>query len=230
MRPLRRARNSSFLRELGPGGLSTLALALGAAAGGLGVPVARRVREVLARARGDELRPADAVLVLGRELDGDRVTPVFRARLEHGAELLRRGWAERLVVSGGLTGDATRSEAAAGRELLIELGVAPERIWLEESSRFTLENLFHARETLRARGLASVVVVSDPLHLARAAAFARGLALDAVCSPATAAPPRRGGPGWWLRALREAFLLHWYHVGVAWSRARGAERLLSRVT
>jgi uncharacterized SAM-binding protein YcdF (DUF218 family) len=223
-------RNSSFLRELGPGGLSSLTLALGAGAVALGLPVAARLREVLSRARGDELRRSDAILVLGRELAGDRVTSVFRARLEHAAALLRAGWAERVIVSGGLTGTATRSEAAAGREVLLELGVAAERIWTEESSRFTLENLFHAREHLRAHGLASVVLVSDPLHLARAAAFARGLGIEAIGSPAVAAPPRRGGAGWWLRAAREAFLLHWYHVGLAWSRALGSQRMLSRVT
>ena len=218
------------MRELGPGGISSLSLALGAALGGLGMPVAARVRQVLARTVGDPLRRADAVLVLGRELDGDRVTPVFRARLEHGAALLRAGWADRIVVSGGLTGTASRSEAAAGRDVLLELGVAPERIWTEECSRFTLENLYNARETLRAQGLSSVLLVSDPLHLGRAAAFARGLGLDAVCSPALGAPPARGGAAWWLRALREAFLLHWYHVGLAYSRALRSERLLSRVT
>jgi uncharacterized SAM-binding protein YcdF (DUF218 family) len=224
------ARNSTFLRELGPGGFFSLTLALGAGAGGLGLPVFARARQVLARAKGDPLRRADAILVLGRELDGDRPTPVFRARLEHGAALLAAGWAERIVVSGGMTGTATRSEAAAGRELLLGLGVEPGRISIEERSRFTLENLWHARETLRAHGGTTLILVSDPLHLARAAAFARGLGVDAICSPAVAAPPAPGGAGWWLRAAREAFLLHWYHVGVAWSRAIGSERMLSRVT
>jgi uncharacterized SAM-binding protein YcdF (DUF218 family) len=222
-------RNSTFLAELGPGGLSSLALALATGALGLGLPIALRARRVLAAAAGEPPAVADAVLVLGRELVDDRLTAAFEARLEHALELLRGGWAPRLLISGGMTGAATRSEAAAGRDFLRARGVPSEQIWIEESSRFTLENLVNVRVTLRARGLRRVIVVSDPLHLARAATMASGLGLDFRCSAAVAAPPVRRSVAWWLRLLREAFLLHWYHVGIAYSRAIGSQKLLSRV-
>lgn len=223
-------RNSTFLTELGPGGLSSLTLALVTGALGLGLPVAWRLREVLRRARGETLRAADALLVLGRELVDDQPTEVFRARLDHGVALYRERWAPRIVVSGGMTGTARRSEAAAGREYLLGAGVPAADVWTEDAARFTLENLYNVREHLREKGLSTLILVSDPLHLARAAALARGLGLDFVCSAATAAAPRRGSLSWWLRAGREAFLIHWYHVGVAYSRAIGSEKLLSRVT
>lgn len=223
-------RNSTFLAELGPGGLSSLTLAFASGLVALGLPVGLRLRQVLRAAVADERRPADAILVLGRELVDDRPTPVFRARLDHGAALWRERVAPRLLVSGGWTGTASRSEAAAGREHLLAAGLPEAAIETEERSRHTLENLYFVRESLRARGLGHVVLVSDPLHLARAAALARGLALDFTCSPATAAPPQPGTSAWWARALREAFLLHWYHVGVAYSRAIGSDRLLARVT
>jgi uncharacterized SAM-binding protein YcdF (DUF218 family) len=223
-------RNSTFVSELGPGGLSSLTLAFATGILGLGLPVAARMMRVLRQAAGDEPRRADAILILGRELVDDRPTPVFRARLEHGARLWRQGWAPELVVSGGLTGDALRSEAEAGREVLIELGVPAAAIGIEKGSRHTLENLLYVRETSRRRGLSRFILVSDPLHLARASALARGLGLDFVCSAALAAPPHRGSAAWWFRAWREGFLLHWYHVGLAYSRAIGSRRLLSRVT
>ena len=222
-------RNSNFFVELGPGGLSTLTLAGLSAVLGLGLPVAWRLRDVLGAAGGDPPEHADAILVLGRELVADRPTAVFRARLEHGAELWLAGWAPWLVVSGGMTGRATRSEAEAGRELLVSCGVPPEKIWIEDRSRFTLENLFYVRDALRERRLRRVILVSDPLHLARAATLARGLALDVACAAAESAPPRRGSAGWWMRGAREAFLLHWYHVGIAYSRAIGSQRMLARV-
>jgi len=184
------------------------------------------LRRVVAGARGEPERHADVVLVLGRELVDDRPTEVYRRRLEHGARLLAGGLAERIVVSGGWTGTATRSEAEAGREHLIDLGVAPQRIWIEERSRHTLENLHCVRETLRAHGLSSLLLVSDPLHLERVRALAEGLGLNVRCSPALAAPPARGSVGWWARALREAALLFWYRVGAAWSRALGSRRML----
>jgi uncharacterized SAM-binding protein YcdF (DUF218 family) len=223
-------RNSTFFAELGPGGFSSLVLALASGVLGLGLPVAARLRDVLRRARRDDRRPSDAVLVLGRELVEDRPTAIFCARLEHGAALWREGWAREIVVSGGMTGTASRSEAAAGRDHLIGLGLPAEVIWIEEGSRHTLENLYNVREELRRRGLGRVLLVSDPLHLARVETLARGLSLDCGCSPAPAAGPVRGSPGWWWRAVREAFLLHWYHVGRAWSRLLGSRRMLARVT
>lgn len=223
--------NSRFVEELGPGGLSSLLLALVSGLLGVGLPVWWQRRRVLARADGHPPEPADVIVVLGRELEpGDRPSEIYRARLEHGAELLRRGLARTILVSGGLTGTARRTEAEVGRRVLVERGVPESAILVEERSRFTLENLFNARRALAERGLARVILVSDPLHLARAEAFALGLSLDVRCSPAAEAPPGRGGLAWHLRAIREAFLLHWYRVGVAYSRLIRSRRLLSRVT
>lgn len=221
---------SQWWRELGPGGASTFSLAFLSGAVGLGLPVAYRMRAVLAAARQDETGPADAVLVLGRSLVGDQPSPVFRARLEHGARLLAEGLAPRIVVSGGRTGRSARSEAEAGRDYLLERGIDRDAVLLEDRSRHTLENLFFVRETARGAGWRRLLLVSDPLHLARAAALARGLKLDVLLSPATAAPPAAGSPTWILRAIREGFLLHWYYVGLAYSRAIRSHRLLDRVT
>ena len=221
---------SRWLRELGPGGASTFSLALVTGALGLGLPVVFRMRSVLAAAARDETGPADAVLVLGRALVDDLPTEVFRARLEHGAKLLAAGLAPRLVVSGGKTGGSRRSEAEAGRDFLAERGIDAAAVLIEDRSRHTLENLFFVRETARAAGWRRLLLVSDPLHLARAGALARGLGLEVLLSPARAAPPRRGSPGWALRAAREGFLLHWYHVGLGFSRAIGSRRMLDRVT
>ncbi len=212
---------------LGPGALTSFALASAAAVLGLGLPVAWRLRQVLRTARSDGRRPADAIVCLGRHLDHDQPTAVYRARLEHAARLWADGVAPRIILSGGLTGDATRTEAEAGREHLLALGVPAAAILCEDSSRHTLENLFHAREALRAAGLGRVVVVSDGLHLARALAYARGFGLDATGS---AAPYPAPAASRMARALREAFFVHWYHVGVLYSRAIRSRRLLERVT
>lgn len=215
---------------MGPGAFVSFGLAAASALASVGALVAWRVAEVVRRSRGEAAEPADAVLVLGRSLANDQPTPVFEARLRRGFELWQQGVAPRMIIAGGLTGKSTRTEAVAGRELLLRWGVPPEAVHCEDKSRHTLENLFNVRQALTEHGWSRLVIVSDPLHLARVAAYADGFRLDHRLAPAHEAPPRRGSLGWWLRATKEAYFLHWYHVGLLYSRAIRSERLLKRVT
>jgi uncharacterized SAM-binding protein YcdF (DUF218 family) len=221
---------STFWQKLGPGGLASFLLAAGGSALLLGLPVGWRLRRVLEEAGGDPLEPADLILVLGRRLEGDRPTPVFEARLAHAADLWRRGLAPRILVAGGPTGKASLSEAEAGRAWLLEHGVPAEAVGTEDQSQHTLENLFHVRGTLRAEGWRDLILVSDGLHLARAGALAAGLGLRVRRSPAPGCPPAPGSLAWYRRAAVEAFLLHWYRTGLAYSRLIRSRRQLERVT
>jgi uncharacterized SAM-binding protein YcdF (DUF218 family) len=219
----------SWRDYLGPGAVTTFLLAALVAIVGLGLPVWWRLRQVLAeaaRARVVRPEPADLLVVLGRVLVDDHPSEVFVGRLAHAAAMWRDGIAPKIVVTGGLTGRASRTEADAGREWLVAAGVPAAVIEREGASRHTLENLYNVREHF---GRCAIVLVSDPLHLARARALAENLGLSVTCCGAAAAdPPTRGGR--LVRALREAALLHWYSTGVVWSRLIGSERLLSRVT
>ena len=221
---------STFWQKLGPGGLASFLLAAGGSLLLLGLPVGWRLRRVLREATGDPLEPADAILVLGRRLQADQPTAVFEARLAHAADLWRRGLAPRVLVAGGLTGRASRSEAEAGRAWLLDHGLPVESVRTEDQSQHTLENLFHVRETLRTEGWHAVILVSDGLHLARAGALAAGLGLRVHRSAAKDCPPAPGSPAWYRRAAVEAFLLHWYHTGLAYSRLIRSRRQLERVT
>ena len=221
---------STFWQKLGPGGLPSFGLAALSVVGLLGLPLLWRMREIVGSAPMAEEQPCDLILVLGRKLAGDAPTAVFEARLAHGEALWRAGLAPRIVVAGGITGRATRSEAEAGRAWLLARGVPPGAVLTEGNSQHTLENLFFVRETLRANGWRTLLLVSDPLHLARATAFARGLGLDSRRAPARDCPPAKGSPGWWRRAALEAFFLHWYRTGLIYTRCFGSKRQLERVT
>jgi len=221
---------ASFLQKLGPGGASSLGLALLSFLGLLGIPWLIRFRQVLRGSRGDEPVASDAILVLGRQLEDDRLTPVFVARLAHAEALWRQGLAPRIFVAGGTTGSATRSEAEAGREWLLGRGVPEDILLLEDRSQHTIENLFNVRAQMRVEGWQTLLMVSDALHLARAKATARGLDLQVRCSPAPDAPPLEGSAAWWRRAAVEGFLLHWYHTGMLYSRLVRSKRQLERVT
>ena len=221
---------STFWQKLGPGGAASFTAASLSVVLLAGLPLIWRLREVAGTASRAEEEPSDLILVLGRKLEADRLTEVFEARLAHGEALWRAGLAPRILVAGGLTGAASRSEAEAGRDWLLARGVPSDAVLTEDQSQHTLENLFYLRETMRAQGWRSVLLVSDPLHLARAAALAQGLGLLARRAPAIACPPARGSLGWWRRAALEAFFLHWYRTGMLYSRFIGSRRQLERVT
>lgn len=221
---------STFWQKLGPGGLASFLLASGGTVLLLGLPVAWRLRRVLREAEGEPLVPADLILVLGRRLEEDRPSPVFQARLAHAADLWRRGLAPRILVAGGITGRASLSEAEAGRAWLLAEGIPAGLVLGEDQSQHTLENLFHVRETLRTEGWRDLILVSDGLHLARAGALAAGLGLRVRRSPAPGCPPAPGSLAWYRRAAVEAFLLHWYRTGLAYSRLIRSRRQLERVT
>lgn len=221
---------ASFRQKLGPGGAASLGLALLTGLVLLGLPWAYRLRQVLQGVAGDACEPADAILVLGRRLEDDWITPVFEARLAHAEALWRQGLAPRIFVAGGATGTSRRSEAEAGRDWLLARDIPASVILLEDRSQHTLENLFNVRAQLKASGWSRLLLVSDPLHLARARATALGLDLAVQCSPARGCPPVPGSFPWWRRAALEAFLLHWYHTGMGYSRLIRSRRQLERVT
>ncbi len=221
---------ATFWQKLGPGGAASLALALLSCLGLAGLPWLFRLRQVLRAAQGQDAVAADAILVLGRRLEHDALTPVFLARLAHAEELWRKGLAPRMFIAGGTTGTAARSEAEAGRDWLLARGLPAEALLLEDHSQHTLENLFNVRIQMRKAAWRTLLLVSDPLHLARAGATARGLDLDVSCSAAELAPPSPGTLAWWARAAGEAFLLHWYHTGMLYTRLLGSRQQLDRVT
>ncbi len=214
---------------LGPGAVPSLLFAGFLFLAGLGLPWLWRVLQVWRRCGENEPGAADLIVVLGRTLEHDQPTRVFRARLARGAELWQEGVAPTLWVAGGLTGTSSRTEAAAGLEELRKLGIPESALRAEDTSRHTLENLFHIRELLGHERSARLLIVSDPIHTTRISAYATGLGLDHRFAPAFDAAPRTW-LGRWARILHEACFLHWYHAGVLYSRLTRNHDYLARVT
>lgn len=127
-------------------------------------------------------RPAQVILVLGAAAYGTRPSPVLRERLRHALTLYKEGFAPRLLFTGGRRKATDLTEAEVARRWMVEAGVAEEDILMEDRSRSTQENLVNAAEVMRDQDLDSVILVSDPLHLARARLIAEGLGLEVQTS------------------------------------------------
>ena len=159
----------------------------------------------------DERAAADAIVVLGAaQYDGDP-SPVFRARLDHAAELYRAGVAPRIVtIGGGQVGDAT-TEGQAGADYLAGTGIDPAALTAVGQGGDTLASLRATDPVLAANGWSSVVLVTDPAHSARSALMARDLGWAVQTSPVREGPALRDSVRTEYR-LRETLGVLFYRV------------------
>jgi uncharacterized SAM-binding protein YcdF (DUF218 family) len=167
-------------------------------------------------ARHDDTRRSDAIVVLGAAQYNGRPTEVFKARLDHAADLYHDRVAPLIVVTGGKqTGDMF-TEATSGANYLHEKGIPDQAILRETTSRSSWESLSAAARVLQNRDAKEVVLVSDPFHALRIRSIANELGLDAVTSPTRSSPI--SGFDEWRRFMGES-------LGVAAGRLVGFGRL-----
>lgn len=131
----------------------------------------------------DEDCPAEAAIVLGAGVFGERPSPVLRERINHAIALYREGRVKTIIFTGGQSSPEAMSEAAVSRTYALERGVPDSAILLEESSTTTRENLRNTQQIAAANGLDSFLIVSTPYHMRRAMSIADKLGLDACSSP-----------------------------------------------
>lgn len=110
-----------------------------------------------------------AFVVLGSALTAKgRPSAKFLARLQLARHALTACPTATVLVTGGAP-KAGITEAAAGRAWLIEAGIDPARILIEDKSSSTVSNARNSVPILRKAGITSYTLVSHASHLRRAA-------------------------------------------------------------
>lgn len=133
--------------------------------------------------REDHAGPADAIVVLGAAQYDGRPSPVYKARLDHAADLYERDLAPLVLVTGGRRPGDRFTEAAAGAGYLAGRGVPEDAILLESGGTDSWSSLSAAARVLGDRR--RVLLVSSPYHALRIRHIAAELGLDARSSPST---------------------------------------------
>lgn len=146
---------------------------------------------VLIVSRQDQRYQADAIVVLGAAQYNGRPSPVLQARLDHAAVLFRAGYAELIVVTGGIVAGDRMSEATAGQRYLVSTGIPATSIAVAPEGRTTAGSMTAVADYLHGEGLNRAILVSDPFHLARLRIEARRLGLEAWTSPTATSPISR---------------------------------------
>ncbi len=122
---------------------------------------------ILADGLRDNLKPADAAVVLGNRVEPSGVpSPALRVRLDKGLELYRNGTVKNIIVSGGV-GKEGFDEATVMRDYLTARGVPAMNILADHSGDDTFLTAEHTKQLMQAHDFRSVVIVSHYYHISR---------------------------------------------------------------
>lgn len=137
------------------------------------------------RAETDTKKQSDVILVLGARsyIDG-KYNPCLEARVAHAAALYKKGYSPKMLVSGGNDREDNVNEAETMKMIAVERGVKAEDILLEKAATSTYENFVLSQEIIAKNKMKSVIVVSEPFHMARAGLIADKLLHTYSVSPA----------------------------------------------
>lgn len=122
---------------------------------------------ILSQAGKDEARPADAIVVFGAAQYDGRPSPVYKARLDHAAQLYHRGLAPIVIITGGAGNDPRFSEGVVGREYLKTLGIPDSQLIAETQSPDTAESARRVATIMDVNSMHTCLAVSDGYHIFR---------------------------------------------------------------
>lgn len=130
--------------------------------------------------------PKDAtVVVLGSKVNGTTPSADLWARINAAGAYLKTNPQAKCVVSGGQGAGETVTEASAMKKSLVNQGIDDSRIFIEDQSKTTAENLKNSLVVIEQNGLSrDLAIVTDEYHEFRAGKIAESLGIKsyAVCA------------------------------------------------
>lgn len=129
------------------------------------------------------------VIVLGAAIRGDQPSLMLSDRLNSAIRYLNENKGSVCIVSGGQGEDESYTEAQIMYTYMVNKGINPSRIYKEERSTSTDENIRYSMEIIQSKGLSrNVVIATQEFHEYRAQAMARHAGLAQI-SPCTCRSP-----------------------------------------
>ena len=121
----------------------------------------------------------DVVIVLGAGIQGETVSGKLAKRLDQAVAYSSKNPHAMILVCGGQGPEEDITEALAMERYLLDKGVRQERIFKEDQSTSTYENLANAKPILEShypQGFSGVLITND-YHIYRAVAYARQIGI-----------------------------------------------------
>jgi len=183
-----------------------------------------------------EKYPYSGIVIFGhgaREDEPEKISQESRIRMLAAYQLWKDGVAPRIIVTGGLPandkkayGEHVKPSGELMKEYLMELGVPEEAMIFENKSTKTVDNIAHALNELRAKGLPTdefvtvttgyhakrVSVIMQKFHLKHASVGAEWALMSRAKETADAMREKDTAAGLPLEKIEQnyQFHLHWY--------------------
>ena len=124
------------------------------------------------------LPPRTAVLVLGSQTHGTRLSPVLQDRVDAAIEILEKQTGQKIILSGD-SGGRFYDEVNAMWLYVLENApeIPEENIFLDHAGFSTWESMYRARHIFEVDDL---IIVTQQFHISRAVIMARSLGVDAL--------------------------------------------------
>jgi uncharacterized SAM-binding protein YcdF (DUF218 family) len=135
--------------------------------------------------RTNEIVEADAAIVLGAAVWGEKPSPVFRERIDHAIRLYKSNIVSKIIFTGGKDEVDKYAESYVAKMYALENGVEERDIFIETKSQITEQNIYYAKQIAEQNGINTFIIVSDPLHMKRAMLMAKDYDLISFTSPTT---------------------------------------------
>ena len=142
----------------------------------------------IAGARNWPARKADVAIVLGaRVMPNGGMSTVLLHRTMLAQQMYEQGDVGAIIVCGGQGHDEPASEADTMGAYLIAHGVPEGRLFREDASTDTIENIRNSMRIMEEQGFSSATIITSDYHLTRALWIARDQGLMAYGAPAKGA-------------------------------------------
>lgn len=133
----------------------------------------------------------ETVVVLGCRVYGENPSRMLRERLEAAYEYLKDNPKVVCILSGGKGDDEDISEAECMYRYLVDKGIEPSRLYKEDQSTSTRENLKFSQKIIEENNLSDkITIITNEFHEYRASKVAESLLIKSSAVSARTA--------WWL--------------------------------
>ena len=135
--------------------------------------------------------PKDAdVIVLGAQVQKNGTLSLsLRQRVNRAFQYLTENPDAVCIVTGGQGGNEPETEAQAQKNALVDLGIDPSRIYMEDQSHNTKENFDYALKLIERQGLGDTyAVVTQDFHMYRSLQLGKAAQLNVYSLSVTSDP------------------------------------------